>query len=90
MYSFQYAMNESYFSYLHLLANKTLEMRHFFSDIDFLNAPSLKSTYLPIPKCQQMRGTIKVNPRIKVVQSIGVQFVKSHFWSPKAQKVTPR
>ena len=65
-------------------------MRHFLSEIDFLNAPSLKSTYLPIPKCQQIRGTIKVNPTRKVVQSMGVQFAKSHFWSPNAQKVTPR
>jgi len=65
-------------------------MRHFFSDIVFLDDPSLKSTYLPIPKCQQIRGTIKVNPTIKVVQSMEVQFAKSHFWSPNAQKVTPR
>jgi len=65
-------------------------MRHFFSDIDFLDDPSLKSTYLPIPKCQQIRGTIKVNPTIKVVQSMEVQFAKFHFWSPNAQKVTPR
>ena len=65
-------------------------MRHFFSDIVFLYDPSLKSTYLPIPKCQQIRGTIKVNPTVKVVQSMGVQFANSHFWSPNAHKVIPR
>ena len=65
-------------------------MRHFFSDNVFLDDLSLKSTYLPIPKCQQMRGTIKVNPEIIVIQSMGVQLAKSHFWSPNPQRVTPR
>ena len=76
--------------FLPLVNKKTLEMRHSFPYIAFLNDPSLKSTYLPIPKCQQIRGTNKENPRIKVVQSMGVQFAKSHFWSPSAQNVTPR
>ena len=67
-----------------------MSMCHFFSEIDFLDDLSLQSTYLPIPKCQQIRGTINVNPEITVIQSMGVQFAKSHFWSPNAQKVTPR
>ena len=52
--------------------------------------PSLLSTYRAIPKCQAMRGIINDNPRRTVVHNIGLQFQKSHFWSPKAQIVTTR
>jgi len=50
--------------------------------------PSRLSTYRPMPKCQQMRGTINVSPKPRVVHNIGVHSQKFHFWSPSAHMVT--
>jgi hypothetical protein len=55
---------------------------------DFSKAPSLVSTYLPMPKCQPILGIIIDRPSRTVAHIIGVQLLTFQRSSPSAQSVT--